>query len=214
MQWRRGWRRRTGLGNNRVQRVPSLRFAERLLSQDRAIEVISSALEYAVEPWGRSGLVARVGYHALVRDDDSTAGAPGYGLAGYVDVLAGVRLRASASHKVRIPSVSQLYDPGQGNPDLVFEKADSVEAGVDLTAGQRRLAFTLFDQDVENFIQTDIITERFENVAELSLRGLEVLVEQRDLVGLNCAPVTAICGRAIARPAPSAGSSNTRRVIA
>ena len=175
-----------GLGNNRIERIPSLRFAERLLTQDRAIEVVSSALEYAVEPWDRSGIVVSVGYHAIVRDDGSTEAAPGYGIAAYYDLRSDVRVRASAAHKVRIPSVNQLYDPDQGNPDLAFEEADSVEAGVDLTpAAGSRLALTVFEQDVENFIQTDLITERFQNVAELTLRGVEVLVEQRGWLGLN-----------------------------
>lgn len=39
--------------------------------------------------------------------------------------------------------------------------------------------------DVENFIQTDLITERFQNVAELDIRGLEIMLEQRAWFGLN-----------------------------
>lgn len=175
-----------GLGNNRVERVPSLRFGRRLLTQDRAIEVVSAALEYALEPRPGTGVVASLGWHALVRDDDSGSARPGYSLAGYWDVLPRLRLRATWAHKVRVPSVNQLYDPDRGNPALAFEESDSIEGGFDVRMTPRtRLSLSVFDQDVEDFIQTDLITERFENVAELSLRGLEMLAEQRDWHGLN-----------------------------
>ncbi len=175
-----------GLGNNRVERVPSLRFGERLLTQERAIEVVSSAFEYALEPWAGTGLVASAGYHATIRDDGSTEAEPGFSIAGYYDVHPGIRLRATASRKVRVPSVNQLYDPDQGNPDLDFERADSIEAGIDFTSLlHTRLSLSVFDQDIENFIQTDLITERFENVEALSIRGIEVLAEQQDWFGVN-----------------------------
>ncbi|MCB1747054.1 MAG: TonB-dependent receptor, partial [Gammaproteobacteria bacterium] len=175
-----------GLGNNRVERVPSLRFGQRLLTQERAIEVYSAAIEYAFDPWPAAAVVASFGYHALVRDGGGSTAKPGYSLAGYYDLAHGIRLRAAGSHKVRVPSVNQLYDPDQGNPELVFEQADSVEGGVEWRPGAAtRLALTVFDQDVENFIQTDLISERFENVARLALRGVEVLGEQHDWLGIN-----------------------------
>ncbi|MEQ8660986.1 MAG: TonB-dependent receptor, partial [Gammaproteobacteria bacterium] len=176
-----------GLGNNRVEGVPSLRFGQRLLSQERAIEVVSSALEYALQPTPRTGIVASFGWHALLRDDDGGGAArPGYSLAGYWDVRAWLRLRATWAHKVRVPSVNQLYDPDQGNPDLDFERADSIEGGFDLTPMPgTRISLSVFDQQVEDFIQTDLITERFENVEELSLRGFELLGEQRDWRGVS-----------------------------
>jgi len=175
-----------GLGNNRVERVPSLRFGRRLLSQERAIEVVSTALEYAFEPWAGTGLVASLGWHALMRDEGSGGARPGYSLAAYWDVLPRVRLRATWAHKVRVPSVNQLYDPDRGNPDLDFEQADSIEGGFDLQlTPHTRVSLSVFDQSVENFIQTDLITERFENVEELSLRGFELLGEQQDWLGVN-----------------------------
>ncbi|MEQ8234383.1 MAG: TonB-dependent receptor plug domain-containing protein [Gammaproteobacteria bacterium] len=175
-----------GLGNNRVERVPSLRFGQRLLTQERAIEVVSTALEYAFEPTPRTGLVASIGWHALLRDEQGGAARPGYSLAGYWDARAWLRLRATWAHKVRVPSVNQLYDPDQGNPDLDFEQADSIEAGFDLRlTPASRVSLSVFDQDVEDFIQTDLITERFENVQEISLRGFELLGEQRDWHGLS-----------------------------
>ncbi|MGE0483362.1 MAG: TonB-dependent receptor plug domain-containing protein [Gammaproteobacteria bacterium] len=175
-----------GLGNNRVERVPSLRFGQRLLTQERDIEVYSAAIEYAFDPWPTAAIVASFGYHALVRDGGATTARPGYSLAGYYDFAHGIRLRAAGSHKVRVPSVNQLYDPDQGNPALVFEQADSVEGGIEWRPGvATRLALTVFEQDVRNFIQTDLISERFENVAELDLRGVEVLGEQHDWFGVN-----------------------------
>ncbi len=175
-----------GLGDNRVERIPSLRFGRRLLSQDRDIEVFSSALEYAFEPWPGTGFVASVGYHYTVRDDGDSEGKPGYSLAGFHDVNANLRVRATASRKVRVPSVNQLYDPDRGNPGLGFEQADSIEGGLDWrTAAGPQVSLSVFAQDVEDFIQTDLISERFENVAELSLRGVEILAQRSDWFGFD-----------------------------
>lgn len=71
-------------------------------------------------------------------------------------------------------------------PDLEFEEADSIEAGIDFTAlVHTRLSPSVFDQSIDSFIQTDLVTERFENAEELSIRGIELLAEQQDWLGVN-----------------------------
>jgi len=168
-----------GLGGNRVERVPALTFEKRRLTQDRAMNVVSTALEYAVEPLDRLAVVASLGYHTSMREASDADAAFGYSLAGYFDLRADLRLRATAAHKVRVPSIVQLYDPDRGNPDLTFESADGIEAGLDYTPDPFRFALTWFRQDVEDFIQTDPITERFANVEALRFSGVEWLGEWR-----------------------------------
>ena len=82
--------------------------------------------------------------------------------------------------------MNQLYDPDRGNPALGFERADSIEGGLDWQPGARsQISLSAFAQDVEDFIQTDLISERFENVAELSLRGIEILAQHSDWFGFD-----------------------------
>lgn len=168
-----------GLGGNRVERVPGLNFTERLLTQDRAMNVLSTALEYAVSPLDGLSLVASFGHHASFRDEYADENAFGYALAGYYDASDHLRLRGTAAHKVRVPSIVQLYDPDRGNPDLDFESANSIEAGFDYRRLPFDFAFTAFRQDVADFIQTDPITERFANIARLRLSGFDALAQWR-----------------------------------
>lgn len=168
-----------GLGGNRVETVPGLTFRDRLLTQNRAMEVYSTAFEYSVQPTARLALVGGAGYYHLRRDDESDQAAVGWNVGAFFDLLKATRLRATVSHKVRIPSINQLYDPDRGNPDLGFEAADSFEVGVDQQLGTGTVSASAFIQDVENFIQFDLIRERFENLAEARFSGAELLYRQR-----------------------------------
>ena len=175
-----------GAGGGRVERIPSLRFARRLITQDRDIDVFNGALEYAFHPLPQLGIVASLGYHASIRDDGSNQAAPAYSVAAYYDLSSQLRLRATAAHKVRLPSVNQLYDPDRGNPELNFERANSIEFGFDYEPHELfMVTATAFKQDIDDFIQTDLITERFENIAELSIDGFELAVQQREWHGLR-----------------------------
>ncbi|MCC7410009.1 MAG: TonB-dependent receptor [Gammaproteobacteria bacterium] len=170
----------TGGGVNRVERVAGARFGRRLLTQERAVEVFTTALEYTMTPFARTGLVFGAGHHWFVRDDGTSTEDSGINAGIYYDLTASTRLRASAARKLRIPSISQLYNPQGGNPGLAFETAWAYEAGVSQDAGRYgRIDLTGFVQDVDNFIQRDAVTGLFANVEKSHFHGVEINAESR-----------------------------------
>jgi outer membrane cobalamin receptor len=45
-----------------------------------------------------------------------------------------LRLHASATRKIRVPSIDQLFNTSSGNPDLRSEHANGVDVGADYKA--------------------------------------------------------------------------------
>lgn len=164
-----------GTGGNRVERLPGYVFGYRTLTQTRAIEVLSTALEWSFHPWSAVGLVAGVGQHWLRDDEAETSGALGYNLGATWRIGDGLRLKANHARKVRPPAIAQLYDPVSGNTSLDFERAEVFEVGARQSLGLRSSAeITLFHQDVADLIQRNPVSGLFENVAETRFRGVEL----------------------------------------
>ena len=163
-----------GSGGNRVQRLPGYVFGKRVLAQDRAVGVMTTAAEWSVAPWKDVGLVAGVGTHWLHDDEGETSAEPSYNLAATWRPLPGLRLKTSHARKVRPPSIAQLYDPVSGNRSLAFERAEITEAGVRKALGlSSSVEVTFFHQDVAGLIQRDPVSGLFENVAQSRFDGLE-----------------------------------------
>ena len=164
-----------GTGGNRVERLPGYVFGYRTITQDRAIDVLSTALEWSFHPTATVGLVAGIGQHWLRDDAAATSGALGYNLGATWRVAEGLRLKANHARKVRPPSIAQLYDPVSGNTELEFEESEIFEVGARQALGLKSSAeVTLFHQDVAGFIQRNVVSGSFENVAETRFRGLEL----------------------------------------
>jgi iron complex outermembrane receptor protein len=82
---------------------------------------------------------------------------PGW-LAGLsYDLARNVRVRGSATRKIRFPSIEQLYDASTGNPLLEPERADEIEAGIDYewTAAKTVISLSGFHTRAANFIERD-----------------------------------------------------------
>jgi vitamin B12 transporter len=109
----------------------------------------------------------------------------------------GTRLRAGWSTGFRVPTLSDLYFPSFGNPDLKPEKANSLEAGVDqelgflggLHLGNAALSVVVFDLELTDMIAYNEKTWRTENIAKGRYRGVEVeftsLLGARGMVRAN-----------------------------
>ncbi|HKJ93275.1 MAG TPA: TonB-dependent receptor, partial [Longimicrobiales bacterium] len=104
-------------------------WGERAYTDDRGLGITGAALEYQVRPADRLGIVAGYMHDWLARDSVATTGADGYMAAAYYDVTPGLRVRASAAHKFRFPTIAQLYDENGGDPDLTTELANVYEVG-------------------------------------------------------------------------------------
>jgi outer membrane cobalamin receptor len=163
-----------GNGGNRVERLAGFAFGKRLITQERAVEVLNTAMEFSFHPWPALGLVAGVGHHWLVADDEHINGDLGYNVGATYRMREGLRLKATHARKIRPPSIAQLHDPVSGNSDLGFEIADLYEAGARQALGlASSVEVTFFRQDVAGLIQRDSITGLFDNIAETAFKGVE-----------------------------------------
>ena len=101
--------------NGRVEGFDS----EGVMSQTRDLEEVdeshdlgawSLGLEYEVQPLESGGIVLGYG-HAFLEADGGVSDNGSLFLAGaYYDFPTGTRLRGSAAHKLRFPSIRQLYE--------------------------------------------------------------------------------------------------------
>jgi outer membrane receptor protein involved in Fe transport len=90
------------------------------------------------------------------------------------------RLRASAAHRFRFPTLRQLYDRDGGNPALETERADLLELGAEQELGSRAgIGVTLFHTDARDFIERLETTDRFENAERYRFRGVEIVATVR-----------------------------------
>lgn len=112
---------------------------------------------------------------AGVRHDDSDRFGGETSLRlGAVAALAGsLRLRASYGEAFRPPTLSDLFLPGFGNPDLEPETTASWELGLDGGGGPWSWSLTGFATDFENLIVFPPPTFRAESVGRAESRGVE-----------------------------------------
>ena len=154
------------------------------LDGDNSLAIYSVGAEYEVSPLQGLGLVAGYGHYWQARDelseDDYTL------LAGIrYDILEKTRLKSSIKRNIRFPSLGDLYEIPQGNPDLVAEHSWTYEGGV-----EQKLPFnssinlTGFYTKVKNLIQNDRTLGKNMNITEVRFKGFEVAAESRFVKGL------------------------------
>jgi len=139
-----------------------------------AIQTYSAAVQYVVMPLPRTRAVLGFGHHwfkqpgQATKDDDQLMASASY------DILEDLRLNIAASRDVRFPSVQELFDPTQGNPNLTSEKAVNFQGGFDWTLPDKsHVEVTAFRNKVDGFIQNDKTTNLFANNNAL-FKGAEI----------------------------------------
>ena len=142
-------------------------------------EAESDAL-FAQAGAGRGRWSAELG----VRRDDHDAFGGETSVRGGVVVRAHDRLllRASVGESFRAPSLGDLYFPGFSNPELQPERGQSVEAGVEISAGDEhdvRIALYGFDNRFRDLILFDLMTFAPANIGRAQARGVELSVSGR-----------------------------------
>lgn len=109
------------------------------------------------------------------RDDNDAFGAHGTGRAGVQRRLGeGVRVRAAWAQGFRAPSLGDLYFPGFGNPQLLPERSDGIEAGIDWRRDRWDLELTAFRSDVDDLIVFDLVSGLPQNIGRARSHGVEV----------------------------------------
>jgi len=152
-----------------------------LVDTDEAIGIWSLGVEHEIEPVENLALV--VGYaHAFLEGDGGVGDDGSIFLAGATHTFeTDTRLRGSAAHKIRMPSVLQLYDPESGNLDLDTERCWCFEVAVEQSLPRgSSVELAGFWQELRGFIERD--EDRiFQNRQELRLRGIELSAASRPL---------------------------------
>jgi outer membrane receptor protein involved in Fe transport len=93
------------------------------------------------------------------------------------DVTSALRLHASATRKIRVPSIDQLFDTAAGNPLLRAEHAYGVDVGGDYQLDpQSSIGLSAFATNAYDFIERPS-GGLFENQAQYHFRGGELTVQ-------------------------------------
>ena len=99
----------------------------RSFTVDRHVDVYSTGAEWEARPLKGLGTVLGAAVNHQDRPDGASDTAPTW-LAGLTyDATGALRLHASASRKIRVPSIDQLFNTSSGNPDLQSEHAYGVD---------------------------------------------------------------------------------------
>jgi outer membrane receptor protein involved in Fe transport len=152
-------------------------FGVRSFAIDRHLDVYSTGGEWQVHPWTRLGVVLGSAVNVQQRPDGASSTDPTW-LAGMsyeaTDVL---RLHASATRKIRVPSIDQLFNTSSGNPELRSEHANGVDAGADYKIGAASsVGLSVFTTHARDFIER-LSGLPFENQDKYRFRGAEVTLQ-------------------------------------
>ena len=102
--------------------------------------------------------------------DSATTGYLGYGY----HINDTLKATASVASGFSAPPLGYLYAPYFGNPNLKPERSRSAEVGLQYAAQRTLIRAVMFATRTTQQLQYDLLTSRFENIAEASNRGIEI----------------------------------------
>jgi vitamin B12 transporter len=141
---------------------------------NQSYNIYSASIEYDVTPLENLGLVVGYGHYWQTRsnmnEDDYSV------LAGaYYDLFKDTRLKASFKRDVRFPSLDDLFNLTQGNPNLAPEHSYTYQGGVEQKLPlDSVISITGFYTVAKNLIQNDQATSMNQNLAEVDFDGFEL----------------------------------------
>jgi vitamin B12 transporter len=151
-------------------------FDERAFSIDRHVDVSSAGAEWQVRPARRLGAVIGTAVNAQRRPGGGSATAPAWIAGLSFDATGELKLRASATRKIRVPSIDQLFNASAGNPELRAEHAYGVDAGADYRIDSASsVGVSFFATSARDFIERES-GQPFENHDRYRFRGAEIMV--------------------------------------
>ena len=166
-------------GRIRDQRIGKTKnYDWRGVGQSQDVNLYSAALEYEVSLAGGLELVLGLGQNWQDRSQGDTDGA-NY-LAGLSwTVRPGTKLHGAYAHKIRFPSIRQLYDEANGNTALEPEESDTFELGIEQDLPYNsRVSLTGFHIKVRDYIER-IGDDIFRNYDKYRFQGFELAGETR-----------------------------------
>lgn len=151
------------------------------LRQQKDVEYYSTALQYEVSPLPKTGLELGYSYHWFKKGKNQGDSCPSFMAGVHYDPWQGTIIRASAARTIRFPSIQQLYDPKNGNPDLATEKSNNYEIGINQELPfKSRVDLAGFLSEVSDFIDRNKNPSAlFENHQKYRFKGFEASLENR-----------------------------------
>jgi vitamin B12 transporter len=143
---------------------------------DRHVDVYSSGGEWQMTLGRRIGVVLGAALTLQARPESAADAAPSW-LAGLSYEASGsMRLHASATRKIRVPSIDQLFNTASGNAALRSEHAYGVDVGADYRLGAvSTVSVSAFATHAHDFIER-VSGAPFANQDRYRFRGVEVAV--------------------------------------
>jgi len=161
------------------------RYGVRAFATDERVDVYSAGAEWQLRPAPRLGTVLGTAVNVQQRPGGMTETDPTW-LAGVsVDATDKLRLHASATRKIRVPSIDQLFNTSTGNPALRSEHAIAADLGADYRLDSTStIGISAFTTDAHNFIerQQGLL---FENQDHYRFRGAELTIQTTRVPRLN-----------------------------
>jgi outer membrane cobalamin receptor len=152
-------------------------FGTRDSSLDHHVDVYSAGAEWEWRVTQRLGTVLGAGINAQQRPSQAAHSAPTW-IAGLVyDLSASLKLHASATRKIRVPSIDQLFNASTGNPQLRVEHAHGFDTGADYRLDPTTtVSVSAFVTQATDFIER-VGNGPFENQERYRFRGTELTVQ-------------------------------------
>ncbi len=139
------------------------------------LRLYSAAFEYKKNLISSLDIVAGYSHHWQQKDIGNDDDKASYMLGASYKATDTTKLRASFAHKIRFPSISQLYDSDSGDSSLKPEISDNYEAGItQQLPWDMVLDLNIFSSNVEDYIEKDDITDKSANNEEYAFKGFEV----------------------------------------
>jgi outer membrane cobalamin receptor len=152
-------------------------FGVRAFAVDRHVDVYSTGAEWQVRPVTPLATVLGAAVNVQQRPGAVSETDPTW-LAGLsYDPTATLRLHASATRKIRVPSIDQLFNASSGNPELHSEHANAVDAGAAYrVAATSTVGVSVFSTHARDFIERQSPLP-FQNQDRYRFRGAELTMQ-------------------------------------
>ena len=156
-----------------------------LFETDSDVGYYSGVLEYEGQMTDQLGMIAGAGFHTMDKDGGDDSDDYSYVVGAWYDLLAGTRLTASHERKIRFPSIKQLYDADNGNPDLDAETTINYEVGIEQALPfHTGFSVTAYRIDAKDFIEK-IGDDIYRNYEKYRFQGFEIGLENRAVENLR-----------------------------
>jgi vitamin B12 transporter len=148
------------------------------IDNDNDLELYSLAAEYEVSPFERLTLTLGYGHHWIKKDYGNDDNGASFLVGFNYSLFKDTQVFGSVSRKVRFPSLRQLYDEQNGNPDLDTESSYNYELGIEQQLLlNSTVSLTGFVSDADDFIEKDDFTDIYVNKGEYRFRGVELYLK-------------------------------------